>query len=259
MNKTASIIRYEYKMQLTRPAVWGILLAASLLSMLDNFPSGQNLARLEFLSDPAYFVYRIMSLDTLILMFGLAFLLSGRFPLDEKNGMRDLILTSPVKRNQYIWGKLIAGVLCTWTVLCLFLLFNTAVYAAAAPFSVHPEECAVPLIKAAVCCGIPVSLFVGLHSTALPAIINLRLFYVLAAVLFGFNAVYVGHAESMPFCLITSGDLVRLIWVHPKWPFTDPDSVLANAFFLIGTGLLSGAVLSAGNRFRIFTREVSHD
>ena len=48
--------------------------------------------------------------------------------------------------------------------------------------------------------------------TARYHMIDIRLFYILAAILFGFNATYVGSAEAMPFYLITSGDLVRLIW-----------------------------------------------
>ena len=47
----------------------------------------------------------------------------------------------------------------------------------------------------------------------------------------------------MPFYLITSGDLVRLIWVHPRWPFVDMGSVIANGFFLVGSGLVFGSLL----------------
>ena len=53
---------------------------------------------------------------------------------------------------------------------------------------------------------------------ALPGVADIRLFYAAAAVFFGCNAATVGSAESMPFCLLTAGDLSRLLWVHPKWP-----------------------------------------
>ena len=42
----------------------------------------------------------------------------------------------------------------------------------------------------------------------------------------------------MPFCLLTAGDLSRLLWVHPKWPGLAWGSVLANAAFLLGGGVL---------------------
>ena len=91
-----------------------------------------------------------------------------------------------------------------------------------------------PVGKSNLCFLVPVSLFVSFCSIALPGMMDIRLFYILAAILFGFNATYVGSAEAMPFYLITSGDLVRLIWVHPRWPFVDMGSVIANGFFLAG-------------------------
>ena len=92
MRRMLAVLRYEYKMQFRRLATWGIFLAATVLSLLDNFPSSANLARLEFLREPAYFVYRIMSLDSLVLLFGLMFLLAGRLPLDTKTGMKPLLI-----------------------------------------------------------------------------------------------------------------------------------------------------------------------
>lgn len=109
MRKIISIIHYEYKMQFGQPAAWGVLLAATLLSMLDNFPSAENLARLEFLNEPAYFVYRIMSLDTLVFLFGFMFLLGGRFPLDGKTEMKFLLMSTPLRKWQYVTGKLCGG------------------------------------------------------------------------------------------------------------------------------------------------------
>ena len=76
--------------------------------------------------------------------------------------------------------------------------------------------CMVPLVKANLVSALPVSLFVSFCSAALPGMINLRLFYLLAALLFGVNAAYVGSANPAPFYMITSGDLIRLIWGNPK-------------------------------------------
>ena len=73
--------------------------------------------------------------------------------------------------------------------------------------------------------------------------IDIRLFYILAAILFGFNATYVGSAEAMPFYLITSGDLVRLIWVHPRWPFVAMVIFIPIGFYLLGSGLVFGSLL----------------
>lgn len=109
MRKTVSIFHYELKMQAKRPAVWGVFLAAAAMAQLDCFPSAQNLARLEFLNQPAYFVHRVMTLDALLLLFGLAVLLANRFPADRKNAMGHLFLSYPLERRQYILGKLLGA------------------------------------------------------------------------------------------------------------------------------------------------------
>lgn len=249
MCKLFSVIRYEYKMQFKSLPAWGMLFAAAALSLLDNFPSAGNLARLEFLNNPAYFVYRIMSLDSLVLLFGFMFLLAGRIPLDTKTGMKPLLMSSALKKRQYISGKLFGGFLFTFSMVCIFLVLDTVVYFAAAPFQVSLTECILPLLKAVFVSALPVSLFVSFSSVALPAMMDIRMFYILAAIFFGFNAAHVGSAGSMPFYLITSGDLVRLIWVHPKWPFVDTGSVLTNGAFLLGSGLAFGGLLFMKHRF----------
>ena len=228
MRKMFSVLHYEYKMQFKRLVTWGVLLVATALSLLDNFPSAGNLARLEFLDEPAYFVYRIVSLDSLVLLFGLMFLLAGRIPIDTKTGMKSLLMSSALRKWQYVLGKLLGGFL---------YVFSMQI------------ECIVPLVKAIFVSLVPVSLFVSFCSIALPGMIDIRLFYILAAILFGFNATYVGSAEAMPFYLITSGDLVRLIWVHPRWPFVDMGSVIANGFFLVGSGLVCGSLLFLKHKF----------
>ena len=86
-------------------------------------------------------------------------------------------------------------------------------------------------------------------AVAIPGLTGSRLFYLLSAVLFGCNAAYVGSAEAMPFSLITAGNLARLIWVHPKWPFVDTGSVVANGGFLVGSGIVCGSLLFLKRKF----------
>ena len=250
MRKMLSVLHYEYKMQFKSLVPWGILLAATVLSLLDNLPSARNLTRLEFLNEPAYFVHRIVSLDSLVLLFGFMFLLAGRIPIDNKTGMKSLLMSSTLRKWQYVLGKLLGGFLYVFSMQCIFLLLNTTIYFIAAAFEISLFECIVPLIKAIFVSLVPTSLFVSFCSIALPGMIDIRLFYILAAILFGYNAAYVGSAETMPFYLITSGDLVRLIWIHPKWSFVDDmGSVIANGFFLVGSGLVFGCLLFLKHRF----------
>lgn len=249
MCKVVSIIHYEYKMQLKRIATWGVLLAATVIALLDNFPSAKNLARLEFLVQPAYFIYRTISLDMLVMVFGLMFLLSNRFPIDNKSGVKPLVMASPVRKGQYIAGKLLAAVAYTFTMLCIFLLLNTAIYCVAAPFEINIVELDHIVLKAVLISCVPVSIFIGFCSVVLPALMDVRLFYLLAAVLFALNAFHVGTAGAVPCYLITSGDLIRLIWVHPRWPQIDMGSVLANLVFLLGCGFVSWFLLLFKRRF----------
>lgn len=249
MRKMVAMIHYEYKMQFKRLATWGVLLAVTVFTLLDNYPSASNLARLEFLNEPAYFVYRTMSLNGFVLMFGLIFLLAERFPLDNKTGMKLLLMSHALQKWQYILGKLLGGFLYAFSILCIFLCINTAVYFVAAPFPIPILACTLPLVKAIIVSAFPVSLFVGLCSVALPGVMEIRLFYLLAAALFGVNAAYVGSADAAPFYMITSGDLIRFIWVTPKWSFNDTGSILANGFFLMGSGLIFGSLLFLKRKF----------
>lgn len=143
-----------------------MLLGVTIYALLDTYPSARNLARLELLNEPAYFVYRTMRLNGLVLLFGLLFLLAERFPLDHKTGMKLPLMSHALQKWQYIWGKLLGGFLYTFSILCIFLASNTAVYFAAAPFPVPLSACMVPLVKAILVSALPVSLFVSFCSAA---------------------------------------------------------------------------------------------
>lgn len=249
MRKLFSIVHYEYKMQLNRFATWGVFIATMVIAMLDDFPSEGNLNRLEFLTEPAYFISRTMSIYGLVLTFGLLFLLSSRFPIDKKLGTKSLIMAAPIEKGQYIFGKLLGGFFYTFSLLFLFLTINTVIYFVAAPVDMPIMSCLIPLIKTLFVSAVPVSAFVGFVAVALPAIMDIRLFYLLASALFIVNAATTGSAGQMPFYIITSGDLIKLIWQHPKWPFINTGSIQANLMFLMGAGLLSCVLLFLKRKF----------
>lgn len=249
MRKMFSILKYEYKMQMQRIATWGVLIAVTIITLLDSFPSASNLARLEFLSQPSYFVYRAMSLDGLILVFGLMFLISNRFRVDNVTGIKSLFMAAPIKKGQYIGGKLLAGFLYTLTIVILFLVLNTTVYAVFSPIKCSMAGYLIPLSKTITVSVVPVSFFISVCAVALPAIIDIRLFYFAISIIFILNATTVGSAEQMPFYLITSGDLIKLIWQHPQYPFGDTGSIIANLIFLIGCGFFSWIMLLCKRKF----------
>ncbi len=249
MRNALWIVRYEYKMQITRIASWGVFLITVAFSLLDDFPSGANLHRLEFLTDPVYFVFRTMNLGGLPLAFGLMILLSNRFSIDNQTGVKALILAGPTTKAQYIFGKLLGGFAYTVTLFSLFLIVNAVVYSLFAPFQVSIESLLTALIKTIIICALPVSVFISFLSVSLPALLDVRFFYAIAAALFILNASMEGSAEAMPFYCITSGDLIKLIWQHPKWTFTNAGSVQANLAFLIGSGWLPLPLIFLKKRF----------
>ena len=180
-----------------------------------------------------------MTLDALLLLFGLAVLLANRFPADRKNAMGHLFRSYPLERRQYILGKLLGGLLpglpadgpvppvqhrrlCAGRALC------HCPVGVAAPLGQGPG---------AVCLSRQLVHRLGGGGAARPWWTS-ACFTRRRALFFGWNAATVGSAESMPFCLLTAGDLSRLLWVHPKWPGLAWGSVLVNAAFLLGGGVL---------------------
>ena len=249
MRNILSVIHYEYKTQIMRIATWGVLAAAAAFSLLDSFPSGGNLRRLEFLTAPVYFVYRTMGLGGLPVAFALMILLSNRFSMDCKTGVKYLIMAGPTTKTQYIVGKNRGGFCYTVTVFSLFLAVNALVYCLAAPFQVPIGSFLTVIVKTILICVLPVCVFISFVSVSLPAWIDVRLFYTIAAAVFIINASVTGSAEPMPFYCITSGDLLKLIWRHPGYPFVNAGSIRDNLVFLTGSGLLPLLLLLAKRQF----------
>ena len=239
MRRMLAVLRREAAMQLGRAATWGVFGAAMLLSLLDNAPTAGNLARLEFLQDPAYFLYRVTSFDLLVLLFGLVFLLAGRLPLDGKTGMRALLMATPLRKGEYALGKLLGGFASSFLVSALFLAAN----AAFAPHA-RPTDCALPLTRAIFCCALPASLFASFCAVALGGVLDVRLVYALAAAYFGWNAAYIASAGDPPFGLLTAGGLVRTIWTHPRWP------AASASFLALGAGLACALLLGSRRIWR---------
>jgi hypothetical protein len=117
------------------------------------------------------------------------------------------------------------------------------------PVDVSFQDCLIPLAKALIINVLPVSIFISFTSVALPAIFDVRLFYVLASVLFILNAASPDSSDKMPFYLITSGDLKKLIWLHPKYPYINTDGILPNLMFLLVCGLISAVPLFLRRKF----------
>lgn len=249
MRKILTIARYEYKMQISKFATWGIFVVAMCIALFDNFPSQSNLNRLEFLNDPAYFIYRTMSLEGIFLVFGLMILLSPRLTIDNKNGIKSLIMCLPICKKQYIFGKLLGGFLYSFTILATYVSVSAITYIIATPNIIEILLWFEALIKTIIISVLPVSIFVTFCSLLIPALVGVRLFYLFTVLLLLTNVLFVGTADVMPFYLITSGDIMRLIWTHPNYSQIDVVSIVTNMAFLMGTGVIFLALVFINKKF----------
>lgn len=236
MSKLFSIAKYEYKMQIKRPAGWIVLLFVFLSAMADSLPTSSNMARLEFLNEISYYIRRIFSFDGLLLLFGLLFLMSNRLVDDRKTGRRELFISSPIRKKDYLFGKLLGNYLYTLTMMYAllagaligFLLFSKSITPA--------DTYLVTVFKASIYLIFPASFLVVAISVILPELIEIRLFYMLSSVFFFINSFFIDSSERMPFYIFLQGDLSKLVWHHPNFSMVHAESIALNLFFMIGTG-----------------------
>jgi hypothetical protein len=217
--------------------------------MLDNFPSASNMARLGFLIDPSYFVMRVMTLPGLLLIFGLMFILSNRLKGDEKCGVKILFMAAPLRKADYLAGKLTGNFLYAVTIFSLFLLVNITVYAAFSPVTNSIGTYLRPFITALLYTVVPACVFLTSCAVLIPAIVDMRLFYLGFAALFAINTITVVSAEKVPFYLILQGELRKITWHHPEWNSFYIESAIENLCFLLGIGLAVVFVVALKRNF----------
>ena len=158
--------------------------------------------------------------------------------IDHKTGMKQLIMASPITKLQYIFGTLLGGFIYTYTVFSLFLALNTLVFYVSVPIDIALTDCLVPFSKALIINVLPVSIFISFISVALPAIVDVRLFYVLASVLFILNA---ASPDSADKCRLSDyiGRFKKAYLAASEFPYINTDGIQANLLFLIGCRLIA--------------------
>lgn len=249
MSKMLSIAKYEYKMQIKRIAGWIVLLFVMVSSMMDCLPVASNLARIEFLGDIFYYVRRVFSFDGLILLFGIFFLTAGRMVDDRKTRRRDLFMTAPIGKSNYIGGKFLGSFLFALTLMYELLIFSLAGFIWFSPSSVTIGEYASAIFSVSFCVILPATFFVVASSVMLPELVDIRLVYLVYSVLFLINAFTTDQAEPIPFFIFTQGDLAKLIWQHPRYLELHVGSACLNLAFMLGIGILAIILVAVKRRF----------
>lgn len=249
MSKMLATTKYEYKMQIKRIAGWIVLIFVLVSSMMDCLPVASNLARIEFLGDIHYYVRRVFSFDGLILLFGIFFLTAGRMVDDRKTHRRDLFMTAPIGKANYIGGKLLGNFLFALTLMYSLLILSLVGFICFGPSDVAIGEYANAIFSVSFCIILPATFFVVASSVMLPELVDIRMVYLVFSVLFLGNAFTTDQAEPIPFYIFTQGDLAKLIWQHPKYLEIHLGSACLNLFFMLGIGVLAIILVAMKRRF----------
>lgn len=249
MSKLLAITRYEYKMQIKRIAAWMVLLFVTVVSMMDCLPIASNRARLEFLGDIRYYVWRVFSFDGLVLLFGILFLTAGRLVDDRKSGRRNLFMAAPIGKTSYIAGKLLGNFLFALTLMYSLLVISLFGFAVTTPTGPALADYMNAIFSVSIYTILPATFFVVASSIMLPELVDIRLVYLLYSILFLVNAFSTHTPEAKPFYILTQGDLAQAIWQHPRYPEIHVESACLNLMFLLGVGALAIILVAAKRRF----------
>lgn len=236
MSNLFSIAKYEYKMQIKNLASYGILLFAIITAFMDNLPTLQNTSRLEFITDVHYFVRRIFSFDGLILLFGVMFIISNRLIIDKKRGIKEIFMSLPIKKSDYIGGKFLGNFFYTITLMYILLAVSLIGFIIFNPVKVNITDYITAIFNVSICIILPASFFVVASSVFLPEILDIRLFYLIFCILFLVNVFSTSSAEISPIYLFTQGDLSKIVWLHPRIQEIDIRSAICNLLFMLGIG-----------------------
>jgi hypothetical protein len=237
-----TVCRYELKMLGRNIGIWLVLALALIMSVLDNAPVAGNLQRLENLNDQSYVVFRILLQEAPILLFGLSFILAGRVIRDKRKGITQLMMPTPLSKNQLVLGNFGGNFLIMLSMMALLLGINAAIHAAL-NFTCFEL---LPYLKGLVVVGMPVCLFVAACCTAIPIYIDIRIFHILFSSYLLLNFFNQLSAYGNPVYLLF-GELVHAIFVYPGWS-ADSSAMTANLIFLLSVSLFGILLMLLPNR-----------
>ena len=246
MNKTALIAKYELKMQIRRIGGWLVFAFSMVLALLDDFPSAANVIRLAELPKQGYVVYRLIGQPGIILLFGLMFLLSNRIRGDWKSGTLDLFTTAPIRKAQYLGGKILGNFGYLLCMTGLYLAVNGVIQAVFTP----GQFTAIPYFVGFIVVIFPACFFVSMCSLAIPVLLDIRLFYSVFAVYFMANLIIVPEkgVSDLPFWFLLTGGLSRFVYRF-NLNTLDFGNITVNLTFLLGIGIFAFVLLTAKRRY----------
>ena len=246
MNKSALIAKYELKMQIRRIGGWLVFSFSVAVALLDDFPSAANVKRLAELPKQGYVVYRLIGQPGIILLFGLMFLLSDRIRGDWKRGTLDLFTTAPIRKAQYLAGKILGNLCYLLCMAGLYLTVNGVIQAIFTP----GQFTAIPYFVGFITVILPACFFIAMCSLAIPVLLDIRLFYAAFAVYFMANLIIVPEkgVSDLPFWFLLRGGLSMFVYRF-NLSTLNFGNITANLAFLLGIGIFAFALLFAKRNY----------
>lgn len=193
MNRTLSVFagacRYEWRMQIRRPALWitflivELLIVGVMVRVTNGFDSVLHLERYPVLQS----VVSWTNIVNYLLPVIAGILIADRLPRDRRTNMHELLATFPSSQMARLSGKFLGNVLATGVPIVLFYLFGCAV------ILVETRNLLVlPLaIGTFAAIVLPGLLFVGAFSIALPALLWVPLYQFLFLAYWFWGNIYV--------------------------------------------------------------------
>jgi hypothetical protein len=231
-----------------RPA-YGLLLVFTLfVSLVDSIPLPVNVQRLAWICEPSYYALRVLRNGGLLLAFGLIILFSGSVAIDKKSGVIELLKASSLRKMEYITGKILGGFLSTLFAYITFLFACMLTYLIFLPEATISSSLSAG-IQSFLVVAVPVSFFTSAVGICLPILLDIRLMYMLTALLFLLNIFHIGSASEQAPYLLLSGDLIKLVWQHPEFQFDNAIAVIRNLLFIICGGALPAVIVLSKNGY----------
>lgn len=241
MRNVLTIARYEYKIQIINKVLWVVLLVTSIMSIYEQFPSIENLNRLEQLTNHGYIADRALTLTGIFLMLAVVFVVGKRIIIDMEHKTIEILFSLPIRKSSYILGKFLGNFLISITHFAIFIGVNAVVQAIfnPSPFEVYPYIFSFVFIV------IPTMIFVVGLSIGIPVLIDVRLFYVIMSIYFLYCIFIIPNSYEIPFYWVI-GDIRKLLYSNFHVPYR---SAIFNIIFLVGTGLCSVIILCLSSKY----------
>ncbi len=155
-------------------------------------------------------------------------------------------MASPLRKAQYIWGKLLGN----YAALLLVMAAYLGIHAVAQYFYTPGHFTLLPYVVGLFAMCVPACFFVSACSVALPVVMDIRLFYVMFSVYFLMNSDFIYTENSILRSLyLFQSNMLKLVYTYKSFEIIMIQKLLWNLAFLLCVGLASMLLLQGNRRY----------